>query len=403
MGILLNPSNTAFKGAVNSEIYVDKSELLEFTNRLLGGEQKNICVSRPRRFGKSMTANMLCAYYSRGCRSKELFSPLKIASHKDFEKHLNKYNVIKINIIDYIDRSPTVKEAMNAMTKRLLHELIRENPEADIFDPTDLTGVLEEIFTQTDIPFVFIIDEWDCVFRKKKSEEEIRYYLNFLRSLLKDKPYSALCYMTGILPIKKYGEHSALNMFAEYSMTNSSPIERFTGFTEEETAALCAAYNMDFSEIKKWYDGYTVNGCPVYSPNSVTEAVTRRKIDSYWTSTESYEALKIYIRMNFDGLRDAVTKLLAGESCPIDPGTFTNDMVTFCSGDDVLTLLVHLGYLAFDSLSKTVRIPNFEIAGHFASTVKILGWDEVAKALERSEELLKATLDMNAAKTADHA
>ena len=393
MGIYLNPDNTEFQMALNSEIYVDKSELIKRMNKVINTEQRFICVSRPRRFGKSMTANMLAAYYSRGCDSKEMFSKYKIADDPSFEKHLNKYNVIHINMVNFISEGKTVQEGLDYLCRRLIHELKQQFGDVDCFDWNNLMSVLEDIFVSKRIPFIFIIDEWDCVFRELKDDKEAqKKYLDFLRDILKNKSYLALTYMTGILPIKKYGKHSALNMFTEIAMTNAAPLEEFTGFTENEVKELCNEYEKDYNEVKRWYDGYNVDGVSIYNPKSVVEALTRGKFRNYWTSTENYEALEEFICRNDDGLRDTIVKLLAGEKKVIDSSTFTNDMVTFNSQDDVLTLLVHLGYLTFDSETNEVSIPNYEVSEQFASTIKITDWSEVSKSLKVSDELLKATL-----------
>ena len=393
MGIYLNPENVDFQEVLNSKIYVDKSELIQYTNSVLRTTQKYICVSRPRRFGKSMAANMLTAYYSRGCDSRRLFQGLKIAMHPDFEKHLNQYNVIHLNMRDYLTESENMKQLIQFVEDDLLDELQQEFSDLRMPRRKTLVKVLEQAFAQYKIPFVFIIDEWDCIFRVHKSDAASQKdYLDFLRNLLKDKSYIALAYMTGILPIKKYGEHSAINVFYEYSMTDASPIEEFTGFTEQEVRKLCEQYKMPFSETKKWYDGYCVDGVSIYNPKSVVEAMLRGKFSNYWTQTETYEALKIYIQSNEFGVQDVILKLLAGEKEKIDTTTFSNDMVTFATKDDVLTLLVHLGYLTYNAETKEIWIPNDEVMEQFISTVKVMGWGSVVTALETSEKLLQATL-----------
>ena len=241
MGILLNPDNIDFYNAVNySELYVDKTELIKYTNKVLFGEQKYICVSRPRRFGKSMAANMLTAYYSRGCDSREMFSKYKIARADSFEKHLNKYNVIHINMVKYLDEAKDIKEMVKFIEEDIIDEITEEFSDAKFPRRVTLINVLDKIFAQFKVPFVFIIDEWDCIFRRHKEDSDSQTtYLNFLRDLLKNQSYIALAYMTGILPIKKYGEHSAINVFYEYSMTDAKPISEFTGFTENEVKSLC--------------------------------------------------------------------------------------------------------------------------------------------------------------------
>lgn len=402
MGIYLNPSNTDFQRALNSEIYIDKSQLIEYTNKKLFTEQQFICVSRPRRFGKSMAANMLTAYYSRGCDSREMFSNLKISETESFEKHLNKYNVIHINMVNFMNKGNSISEALDYLSRRILHELKKEYGDVDCFDWNDLISVLEEIFQEKQVPFIFIIDEWDCVFRVHKNDSDSQTkYLDFLRSLLKDQSYVALAYMTGILPIKKYGEHSAINAFYEYSMVDAEPISEFTGFTESEVKELCEKYNKSFSEMKRWYDGYNLNRISIYNPKSVVESIIRGQFNNYWTSTETYEALKVYIEMNFDGLKDTIIELLAGQKAVIDTTTFSNDMVTFETKDDVLTLLVHLGYLTYNFYTKEVSIPNYEISEQFASTIKVMGWAEVADSLKLSDELMKATLNCDEEKVAE--
>ena len=201
----------------------------------------------------------------------------------------------------------------------------------------------------------------------------------------------ALAYMTGILPVKKYGSHSALNMFTEYSMTDPGNMAEYFGFTEE-VKCLCTEYDMSFEETNAWYDGYGMithhqNGDTVYSmysPKSVVEAMLRHRFGTYWNQTETYEALKIYIRMNYDGLKDDIVRMLAGDKVHINIGTFSNDMTTFETKDDVMTLLVHLGYLTYDSVSETVRNPNKEVSQEYVNAISTLGWNEVIQSVEAS-------------------
>lgn len=401
MGIYLNPGNIDFYNAVNhSQIYVDKSELIKYTNKVLFGEQKYICVSRPRRFGKSIAANMLTAYYSSGCDSKEMFSRLKIANSESFEKHLNKYNVIRLDIQKFANKTANVDDMLKLLQKRVINELRKTFEISD--DETDLPFVLEEVFDANQQPFVFVIDEWDCVLREQKnSADDQKTYLNFLCDLFKGQSYVALAYMTGILPIKKYGKHSAINMFTEIAMTNPRELAEFTGFTETEVKALCNEYDMPFDETKRWYDGYNLKGVSIYNPRSVVMSMTGHDYDNYWSSTENYEALKVYIEMNFDGLKDKITQLIAGEKIEINPGKFQNDMTTLRSANDIFTLLVHLGYLTYDFYTKQVWIPNSEVAQEFVNSIEDGGWEEVVKAIKSSDELLKATLNCDEEKVAE--
>ena len=280
MGIYLNPDGSKFEEAVNSDIYVDKTGLLNYTNSVLHTMQKYLCISRPRRFGKSMAANMLSAYYSRGCDEKTLFSQFEIARSDDFTEHLNRYNTISVNMQEFLSRSKSIYELIDRFKRLVIRELKYEYPDVDYFDDTDLIECMQDIYAQKKQTFIIIIDEWDCIFREYKEDKNAQEkYLDFLRDLLKDKSYIHLAYMTGILPIKKYGTHSALNMFDEFSMIDPGPLARYVGFTEDEVSDLCKKYQMDMAEIKSWYDGYTFeNGLSIYSPRSVVSCMRFGKI-----------------------------------------------------------------------------------------------------------------------------
>lgn len=357
MGGYLNPGNEKFGEALNSQIYVDKTGLIEYTNRVMYSNQKYVCVSRPRRFGKSMAANMLTAYYSRGCDSRELFQGLKISKTDAYEKKLNQYNTIFLNMQEFLSQTSSMEEMLRLVKKSVLWDLFFEYPDINYFDKENFSRAMQDVYQQTKCPFVIIIDEWDCIFREYRENHEAQeQYLDFLRDFLKDKAYIHLAYMTGILPIKKYGTHSALNMFDEFSMTNPGPLAEFVGFTEEEVAVLCKQYGRNLSELKEWYDGYHFEKAKsIYSPRSVVTAVLTGICDSYWNRTETFEALRFYIDMNFEGLKD-----------------------------DVLTLLIHLGYLGYDFSYKEVFIPNSEVRGEYINAVAVSQWGEVSKALKNS-------------------
>lgn len=349
MGIYLNPGNKGFWESVHSEIYVDKSNLIACTNRFLNTEDKYVCVSRPRRFGKSMALKMLAAYYSRGCDSSDLFKGLKIEDNGTFREHLNQYDVILLNMQQFVIRAKN-RQVTEYIEEAVIEELREEYGDLIPKRITVLAEALERIYVKTDSRFVFLIDEWDCVMRERQESETLqKRYLDFLRNLLKDQPYVALAYMTGILPVKKYGQHSALNMFWEYSMTEQFVFEEYTGFTEDEVKGLCGRYNMDFDAVSNWYDGYRLRKFKhIYNPRSVVAAMRNRILSNYWTSTETYEALKIYMDMDFDGLRMDIVQMLGGERVKVNTLSFQNDMRNFKTKDDVLTLLIHLGYLGYE-------------------------------------------------------
>ena len=391
MGNYLNPGNDMFYKMVHSEIYVDKTGLIGYCNHVINTMQRYICVSRPRRFGKSMAANMLSAYYSRECDSEKLFEGLEISKESGFKKHLNQYDTIFLNMQEFLSRTGDVDKLIDRIKKLVIRELKAEHPDVDYFDDTDLVESMQDIYREKKIPFVVIIDEWDCIFREYKQDKEAQEkYLDFLRDLLKDKGYIHLAYMTGILPIKKYGTHSALNMFDEFSMIYAGPLAKFVGFTETEVRELCEKYHMDMREIREWYDGYRFENCePVYNPRSVVNGMLFGSIRNYWNMTESFEALQTYIDMN------DILSMLAGEHIPVNTGNFTNDMTTFRDENDVLTLLIHLGYLAYDSTEHCVYIPNNEIQNEYANAVSVSDWGEVSKALKDSADVLNAIWNQN--------
>ena len=418
MGIYVNPGNVAFQKALNSKIYVDKTLLIDVTNSRIGTADCFLCVSRPRRFGKSMAADMLVSYYSKGCDSGALFAGRKIEGAESFKTHLNQHNVIRLDVQRFLETEHDLDTFIHEIEKRVVLELMNEFPGCSGFDTGSRMKVaLEQVFSQTGKGFIFIIDEWDCVFRLAKNRKEKQEeYLDFLRGLFKGAEYVDLAYMTGILPIKKYGTQkvnsdevgrearlggSAVNIFEEYSMVEAGDLAEFFGFTENEVLDLCSQRNIDFPELKRWYDGYVLNGIHIYNPKSVVDVMKRREFKSYWTQTETYEALKVYIEMNFDGLKEAVIEMLGNGCCKIDPTTFQNDMTTFKTKDDVLTLLVHLGYLTYDMNNGEVFIPNQEIEQEFKRAVKVGGWAGLTEALNSSEELLKSTWALDGAAVAE--
>ncbi len=402
MSCYLNPLSTRYSKLMRSKVFVDKTDMLEILNENIDTENCYFCLSRPRRFGKSVTAQMICSYYERGEDSSSQFDSLKIASSPDYRKHLNQYNVIFINMTDEFGRmSHDVKAMTEFLTKSIAGELLKEYPDCSLSAPEYLDLSLLDVYNHSKIPFVIVIDEWDCIMREKKEDREsLRLYLEWLKSLFKDKPYIALAYMTGILPVKKYGTQSALNMFQEFSMTEPLNMGQYIGFTEKEVKEICKQHDADFSMMKQWYDGYSFTGGPhIYNPNSVVKAATYKKFSSYWTRTETFESLQSYIDMNMEGLRDDIVRLMAGEDITVDVSTFSNDMVTFNSKDDVLTLLIHLGYLAVKgttSLGYTVHIPNEEIKLEFKTCVKDnRKYAGVYDLIKKADELLNDIWTLN--------
>lgn len=395
----LNLGNAGFQ-SIRKGLYVDKTGLIEYINRTLGTKDKLTCVSRPRRFGKSFATQMLCAYYDRSCSSRELFLDLDIASSDDFETHLNQYPVIYLDITWFISTAEHIEGTVKYLQKEVIKELKNEYPGATE-EQRSLPIALSDISDAAGDKFIIIIDEWDALFREATADVDLqKEYLQLLRGLFKssltDKMIEA-AYMTGILPIKKYGTQSALTDFREYTMIQPQKLAEYVGFTEKEVRELCERFDMDFDDAKKWYDGYSFSKVhSVYSPNSIIQAIQNNEFGDYWTETETYESLKYYIDMDLDGLKEAIVSMLGGLRCKINTRTFQNDMLNINGKDDVLTLLIHLGYLAYDSEKKEIYIPNQEVADEFKNSVEFSGWKGISSALAASDRLLDATIRQEA-------
>lgn len=430
MGIYLNPGKENYQMTINSEIFVDKSEMLLYLNSVVNTQQRFVCVSRPRRFGKTIAADMICAYYDREADSRTMFEKLKLAdknisdTKQNWDVYLGKFDVLRFVITDFMGDCASVSEMIQNITDEISEDLLETYPELKSDKKLSLRSILSKIYGKTKRQFVIVIDEWDAVFRIwKNNKEEYIKYLDFIRDLLKDRSYVALAYMTGILPIKKYGQHSALNMFTEYSMMYPQQLASFTGFTENEVKELCNKFGRNFDEIKAWYDGYKVSGTrdadtnykilketgsspkpkhfELYSPLSVVQTIRTGSIRNYWNKTETYEALAEFIRRDYDDLKESVALLMDGGKIKIDTSTYQNDMVTFTGKDDVLSLLIHLGYLGFDDETSEVFVPNKEILDEFKTSTKSFEWVSTFESFELSQKLLKATWEMDSDKVAE--
>ena len=396
MGIYINVGNAGFQSARNGE-YVDKSGLVAVVNGTLYTKQRFSCITRCRRFGKSMAAEMLCAYYDQSCDSRNLFADLKIAHDPTFEKHLNKYPVIYLDISDFVTRfkDDTIVRQMDAELRDDIHKAY---PDIPVEEGDDLMMYLIRIQKATQQAFIFIIDEWDAICREfKAGTKAMDEYVDWLRRLFKGGRSSdvfACAYLTGILPIKKYKTESALNNFIEYSMVTPRKMAQYFGFTKDEVRTLAEKHGMDFDELVKWYDGYQIgNESSMFNPNSVMQAIDNGYCSSFWASTGAYDAVAHYVQMNYEGLKDDIINLLAGGRSKVNPTKFQNDMSIIRSKDDVLTVLIHLGYLSYDWRKDECYIPNKEVTGEMVNAIEDNNWMPVVKALQASEELLRATLD----------
>lgn len=405
MGRFVNPDNSAFQVALNSEIYVDKTGLLKYTNKVLNTKQALICNSRPRRFGKSVTADMLTAYYSKGCDSEQMFSGREISKDSTFRDHMNKYDVIHFDVQWCIDPAGCPENVVSYIKKSVIEEL-REAYTGVLPDTvTSLADAMSCINVTMGKKFIVIIDEWDVLIRDEAANQVVQEeYINFLRGLFKGTEptkFIHLAFLTGILPIKKVKTQSALNNFDEFTMLDASILAPFVGFTEEEVKDLCEKYHKDFDDVKRWYDGYQLAGYQVYNPKAVVSVMLRGEFQSYWSNTGSYESIVSLINLNFDGLKTDIITMLSGESVKVKTKTYQNDMVTFKNKDDVMTSLIHLGYLAYDQKNQTAFIPNEEIRSEFLDVIEENKWSEFIEFQRESENLLNVTLNMDEAAVAE--
>ena len=403
MGMYVNPGNGGFRRMLADE-YVDKTGLIALVNAVMGTPRGLVCSTRPRRFGKTFAAESLVAYYTCGADSRELFEGLDISRDPSFEEHLNAYNVVHLDMTGFRGTSDVVA----AVTGRLVEDLRRVLPDAPL-----RTGAIElalaDFVAATGRKLVFVIDEWDAPLRERRSRESQEDWIYFLRLLFKNATFTAdaiaACYMTGILPIVRYGTQSALSDFDEYTVLAPSAYAPYVGFTEAEVEALAERHCMDMAELRRWYDGYELpyvdkatrerRVVRAYAPYSVMRACDRGEVGPYWVSSEAFAALRTYIDLDFYGLQQAVVQALGGANVPLRTGKFENSIHDVASADDALTLLCHLGYLCYDAATSTARVPNEEVRSELADAVSESRHPEVARIVHESDALLEATWDLD--------
>ena len=407
MGIYLNPGNEGFAGIVSGE-YIDKTGIIPLVSEAIGTPRKLVCSTRPRRFGKTFAAESLVAYYSCGCDSHALFEGLDVSRHKSYEEHLNAYNLIRLDMTAFRNAQDVAKE----VTRVLLPELRELCPGAGMGDEGcigEITSALTDVVDATGRRFVFVIDEWDAPLRERRPRAAQEDWVFFLRLLFKNMTFTtkvvAAAYMTGILPVVRYGTQSALSDFREYTILHPYSLAPYVGLNDEEVKDLALRYNMDLCELQRWYDGYELpyydsvtkaqKAVHAYAPFSVVNACENHAVGPYWTSSEAFETLRQYVDMDFDGLQQAIVQVVGGASVKVDIGTFENDMHDVSSSDDVLTLLCHLGYLVYDEQSSTARVPNEEVRAELGRALKRSRHQEVARIIRNSDALLAATWDMD--------
>lgn len=406
MGAYINRGNAGFVKYTTSE-YIDKTGMIAFINSTLGGADMLTCVTRPRRFGKSIAANMICAYYDRSCDSSALFENFEIAKDPSYKEHLNKYHVINVDVTNFVSEYRGDDNIVKHIQEDIKADLIEEFPDIEITESTRLMPALMKVAKHTGIKFIFVIDEWDALCRELADKSRILdEYIDMLRRMFKSNDTAdvfAGVYMTGILPIKKYGTQSALNDFREYSMTTPGPMGGFLGFNDGDVKELAEKYGMDYSELKRWYDGYEmdtfdwrinipeIKKTAIYNPNSVMTAIRERYCDNYWAKTEAFEALQQYIDCDFDGVTETLECLVKGEPVRMNVLRFGNDISSVTDNSELFTLLIHFGYLRYDRQNRTVTLPNQEIREEFVEALRgSRCHKELSELVRYSDRLLEA-------------
>ena len=402
MGTYLNPGNSGFAEIVSDD-YIDKTGMIDLINRKINKPKILICISRPRRFGKSYAAQMLCAYYDHTCNSHSLFDDKEVAKTEHYENCINKFNVIYLDISGVVSKMNTSDIPLRNVAmriKELINQEIQNNfPDIPYYE--DVSDAILAVTAKTNKKFVLIIDEWDAVIREAKEDTVAqKAYLDLLREWFKNGNFTsqaiAAAYMTGILPIKKDKGQSAVSDFDEFTVLEPGEYSEYIGFTENEVRDLCDRYNMSFEKAKQWYDGYTFSETQsIYNPYSIMKAMQKRVYRSYWQQTSAAENLETLININKDGLQEDILKLIAGEQIVVNTSRFKNDFATFTSKDDVLTLLIHLGYLVYNSETRRVRIPNEEVRFEFDDLLQNAQHTGLARLVQDSEKLLQDTLNGN--------
>ena len=396
MGIYLNPGNSTFSEIANANIYVDKTEMIRVTNSFVNSANKYICISRPRRFGKTFAGNMLSAYYSKGCDSRSLFERFKISRDPHFLEKLNRFNVIKIDMNSEYQNAKKKEALIERLTEKIKQELAAAFPMVSFTKKDSLGESILDVYAATGETFIFLLDEYDVLVREQVSSSLFDEYLSFLNGLFKSdtlRPAISLAYLTGILPIVRDKVQSKLNNFDEYTVLDPGELAEYVGFTDEEVRQLCLEHGTDYDECRRWYDGYRLEGIDLYNPESVVKAIQRKRFRGYWSQTSSYVAISDRIGQNFSGTKEAVIRMLTGESVDVNVRSYLNTMTDFSTKDDVFGYLAHLGYLAYEHESGTCRIPNREVREEWQLALNKVPeeYATTTRIIEDSKHLLERT------------
>ena len=399
MGLYLNPGNENFKITLSAPVYVDKTEMLHTLNRFIDQGNSYICVSRPRRFGKTITGNMISAYYSKGCDSGELFSGLKISKAADFRQKLNQYNVIKIDMNGEYQSEYDKSRLIRRISEEIKGEIQAQYSDVSIGENDSLAKSIMKVYSAGKGRFIFIVDEYDVLVREQVDRRLFDEYLAFLNGLFKNdmlRPAVALAYLTGILPVVRDRVQSKLNNFEEYTILDAGELAQYVGFTEPEVRELCRQKKVDFEECRRWYDGYRQHGLEIYNPESVVKCIQSGRFDNYWGKTSTYKVIADHIKRDFEGIREDVIRMMAGESVEVNVSSYMNTMTDFSGKNDIFTYLVYVGYLAYVQKTSSCGIPNKEIRQEWFNVMETEPeYKETDRIIKASRQLLQETIGGN--------
>lgn len=406
MGVYLNSraAYTLYKSETEKRYFVDKSGMLEELFPLVRTGNNHICITRPRRFGKTVAANMIASFFSRAVDAQDIFQSLQIADARDYAAYRNRFPVIHISFDELGGgRCASFVQYMERIEKRLIRDLRQEFPDVVIDEAENAVDVLLELYARDDAArFIFVLDEWDFIFHQSfVTEKDKREYLTFLRNLLKDRPYVLLAYMTGILPIAKYSSGSELNMFSEFTLATEERFSSYFGFTEKEVDLLFERYHGQKEEpervtrsgLKDWYDGYqTKAGERLYNPRSVVLSLSNNNLRNYWTSSGPYDEIFSYVKNNVDAVRDDLALMAGGGSVKVTVREYAATARELRTKEEIFSAMVVYGFLSYEN--GMVSIPNRELMEQFADMLKkegSLGY--VHRLAVASEKMLRATLE----------
>lgn len=382
-----------FTKTTKEKYFVDKSNLIGKMNELIGTASQYVCITRPRRFGKTLNAMMLASYYSKNADCKDIFDNLQISKDSSYLEHLNKHNVIYIKFNVAPKEKSSYSEFIERYRSLLIKDLLEYCPGIEVLPEMALSDIFDQVYNKTGKGFVFIIDEWDYIFNHNLfSKDDRKSFLEFLENLLKDKSYVDLAYMTGVLPIAKYSTSSTINMFDEYTFLNDEDFDIYFGFTENEVEKLCLQQNkVSMNELKTWYNGYMTPGKhEIYNPRSVAFALRKGRCQSYWTNTGPMDEISYYIENNVEEVRDDIVKMVSGIPVNIHLEGYSAEKLNLNTSDEILSAMTVYGFLSY--YDETLTIPNKELRMKFDYSLKNHQMGAISELVLKSNEMLEATL-----------